>query len=487
MNTAVVVGGGLAGMVAARELASAGWRVTLLESSEQLGGKAQAFKHDVGWVEHGYHVFPAWYDNVRRLLKELDVSLIDFDRYFYLRRAEFPKMTTVYGPSGFKAIMHNTFRGLLPWYHTLLFGYSVIDMISRPLRHKRLLDCISQVGLMRSAWYVTESVATLNQENILKASAIPAYEMSAMTAKNIAAFWVQRGAPFLSVLPGDLQTTFIMPLIRACRDAGVEIRTGTHVASLRAENGIIDRVVTLDGEEFSADTFVVTTPLEVTRRFVTGEIYDVDPELGNIHHLEAEPMSALHVYLKRRLEGVPREHVFLHESRYGMSVIDLDQIWDDQSGTVLSCISSNFSPLKHLEESEATEHLLRDLLDFVPFDRSDIAKVVLHSNVQTPLFINTVGAWPHRPPPNSKIPNLFVAGDWVKTPVDLACMEGAVSSAYEAASHALAYANGDLPKAVLAVAPATPPRWLTVIARYALIPIVAPVWTIARLTEWLKR
>ena len=37
--SAIVVGGGLAGMVAARELAVRGWRVTLLERSGRLGGK----------------------------------------------------------------------------------------------------------------------------------------------------------------------------------------------------------------------------------------------------------------------------------------------------------------------------------------------------------------------------------------------------------------------------------------------------------------
>ena len=40
MPTAVIVGGGLAGMVVARELASRRWPVILLERSSRLGGKA---------------------------------------------------------------------------------------------------------------------------------------------------------------------------------------------------------------------------------------------------------------------------------------------------------------------------------------------------------------------------------------------------------------------------------------------------------------
>jgi monoamine oxidase len=38
--SAIVVGGGLAGITVARELAMRGWRVTLLERSQRLGGKA---------------------------------------------------------------------------------------------------------------------------------------------------------------------------------------------------------------------------------------------------------------------------------------------------------------------------------------------------------------------------------------------------------------------------------------------------------------
>ena len=43
-----------------------------------------------------------------------------------------------------------------------------------------------------------QSVAELAQENVLKASAIPAYDLSAMTAKRISSYWVRQASPFLS-------------------------------------------------------------------------------------------------------------------------------------------------------------------------------------------------------------------------------------------------------------------------------------------------
>jgi uncharacterized protein with NAD-binding domain and iron-sulfur cluster len=82
--SAIVVGGGLAGMVIARELALRRWRVILLECSKRLGGKAGSDISHGRLVEHGYHVFPQWYPNVRPIVDRIGVRLIDFDRYHYL-------------------------------------------------------------------------------------------------------------------------------------------------------------------------------------------------------------------------------------------------------------------------------------------------------------------------------------------------------------------------------------------------------------------
>ncbi len=435
MPSSIVVGGGLAGLIAARGLAREGWQVTLLERSDHLGGKADALESpEHGFVEHGYHVFPAWYSNIRALLRELDIELVDFDRYHYFRKGEYPERVTVMGPSGAGPLLHNVFRGLMPWYQTVLFGYSVIDMLSRPLSERALLDRISQLGLMRAAWYMTDSVAELNQENVLKASAIPAYDMSAMTAKKIAAFWVKQASPFLSVLQADLQTAFIDPIAASTLAAGVEVRFGQDVVAIAADADGVTSIRCADGTEHTADAYVVTTPLEVTRDLIGDDLARLDATLGDIHHLEAEPMSALHIYLEDRLPDIPREHVFLHGGRYGLSFIDNSQTWPDSQGTYLSFIASNFSPLSAVSDAVATELLMDEISEYLPIDRSR-AKTVLNTNISEPLFINTIGAWPNRPEVVCQIPNLYFAGDWVRNEIDLACMEGGRDRARLRCSH----------------------------------------------------
>jgi hypothetical protein len=483
--SALVVGGGLAGMVVARELALRGWRVTLLERSGRLGGKAGSDVKNGRLVEHGYHVFPQWYPNVRAIVERIGVQLIDFDRYHFLLPDGYPKRITVLGPSGPAALWHYTFNGLLPWYHNILYMYSVLDMISRPLSEKSFLDRVSQIGLMRGKWYTSESVAEMGQENVLKASAIPVYDLSAMTAKRIASYWLRQARPFLSILPGDLQTVFIDPQVRELEALGVEIRYDSEVCDVVMHEGVVAAVALHDGTELSADVYALCTPFEITRAWLHDRLYEADPELGNMHFLEAQPMAALHLRLRKEVPGLPGEHVFLHGSHYALSFIDISRYWQGLDGKrgehQLSFISSNYGPLHAVSEAGAKDLLLQEIGEYLPITPADVEHWELNSNTNVPLFINTIGAWPNRPRPKTKIKNLYLAGDFVKNAIDLACMEGAVSAALEAAAQILSD-HGETASLPVIQVPPVWPRTLLVFARIMMVPVVA----VARVIAWLE-
>ncbi len=481
MQHVVVVGGGLAGLVSARAISKTGRRVTLLEKSARIGGKAGADLHGERLVEHGYHVFPTWYPNVRRILREIDVTLVDFDRYHYLLPGAFPEKVTVRGPSSLGAVAHNLMHGLLPWYQTVLFYNFTLDLVSQGLSNKRLLDRVSEIGLMRQAWYVTEAVAEMNQENLLKASAIPAYEMSAMTAKRIGSYWMKQASPFLSVLPGDLQSTFIEPLGKTVKDAGVDVRLGTTVSGLDVVDGRVAAVKTA-GERIVADAFVLAVPFEVARTWIDDSLFALDPSLGNMNLLEAQPMCSLHVRTNKRVAGIPREHVFFHGGAFGLSFIDVAPLWSGWEGSELSFIASNFAPLRGLSEEGATRALLGEIFDYLPIKDQDIRDVVLNTNVKTPLFINTIGAWPNRPTARTRAKNLYVAGDFARNRIDLACMEGAVQSSLLAARALLedAGVKDGLPEPLQ---PPVPSRALLLALRAGLAPAVLAAYATARVAE----
>jgi hypothetical protein len=178
--------------------------------------------------------------------------------------------------------------------------------------------------------------------------------------------------------------------------------------------------------------------------------------------------------------------VFFHGSLYALSLIDLGRFWKELDGKPqLSFISSNYGPLTAVSEEGAKKLLLEEIGEYLPIEPADIEHCELNSNIGVPLFINTIGAWPNRPGSKSKIKNLYLAGDFVKNPIDLACMEGAVSSALETARQILSDHGESKPLPVVQVPPVWP-RLLMVFARVLMFPVVVVARVIALIEEKLS-
>jgi hypothetical protein len=355
-------------------------------------------------------------------------------------------------------------------------------MISRPLSEKSFVDRVSLIGLIRAKWYTSESVAEMGKENVLKPSAIPVYDLSAMTAKRIASYWVRQASPFLSILPGDLQTVFIDPQVRELESLGVEIRYDCAVHDVVMREGMVAAVTLSDGTELSADVYALCTPFEVTQAWLHDRLYEADPELGNLHFLEAQPMAALHLCLRGKMPDLPQDHVFLHGSHYALSFIGITPHWMRQDGVhELSFISSNYGPLNSVSREGAKDLLLNEISEYLPITPTDVESWELNPNTDVPLFINTIGAWLNRPRAKTKIKNLYLAGDYVKNAIDLACMEGAVSAALEASAEILRD-HGETESLPVVQIPLEWPRVILVLARILMVPFV----TVARVIAWYE-
>jgi phytoene dehydrogenase-like protein len=423
----VVIGGGLAGMTAAWELQKQGIDAIVLEASARLGGKAGADFVDGHYEEHGYHIFPAWYVNARRILRELDVPLNDLGGYCFLRRDGERRLERI-------DILNPLSGGLLPLPDRLLFGFAALELAASELERDKLAHRISATGFLASRWYATRSALEFNDESMLKAVAVAASELSAYTAQTVGRNWAASPAPFVSVLRENMQIAWIERFAARLRCMGSVLHTGAPVTRLVVRDGRIAAAVLRDGREIEGDAFVVATPVEVTRVLLGEEILRHDPELGRLHKLVSMPMAALHLYFRRRLPDMPREHVFLSGGLYGLSFIDLSQHWPAMPNTALSFIAADFAPLASLSREGQFRALFGEIAAYLKIGEEDLERWHLQPNVDAPLLLATPSSWHDRPTTRTRIPNLMLAGDYVRHAVDLPTMEGAVCSGMSAAA-----------------------------------------------------
>ena len=441
----IVVGGGLAGMAAAWRLAEADFDVTLFERLPRLGGKAGSkLPNEVAWgtvsdgnahlgkglpnrsdlfSDHGYHVFPRWYSNIRAVADELD---------FASRLQPSSRMATIRKPGDRRTFAKRYVEVL----ETIRLFASVIDLISRP---DPQLKFLSLSAFLCSRWFNGASPVPGLDSFALRALATHGYDVSAKTTRQMLSQWVSkiwRHETWTSC-QGSLQQTLIEPVHDAMKKAGCKIHFQHTLESLEFNGSTITRLEFSDhvaDRRFSLDTqdtvLISALPPDVVVSFIDDRFYSIFPELHGLIKLRTMNSAGMDIHFNRRLE-IPHgngQHFSLHTSRWGLSGVDISDLWMEANlhKTVVQLVAGDVHLLtKHSDEHFATM-VLNDFRDSVPFNDADVDHWVLHRNDTERLTLNEVGNWYIRPETHSgRISNLYLAGDFVRSDIDVASMEGA--------------------------------------------------------------
>lgn len=451
-----IVGGGLAGLTCALSLGRAGFAVTLFEATKALGGKA-GVRGEVDLLrpdrefplpcEHGPHFLAAWYSSTLRLVRELGVAdrLVDYPGIHYL----LPTPPSAASPRGIET--EASLRGLpsliggrrgqtRQWPFSWRVSSQAASMACDLLLNRSQIEAKTDVSLadhMKGRWYGDEELMVAADDQVLRGSAISVDQVSVRTMARLVTLWLQHPRPFLSVFDSDLDSALIDPLVKAV-EAVAQIRLGIRVQGLADDTG--GRIIGLrhdDGAISPADVVVAAVPCEVLREWLTdGQAAE---ELRGVTRLQTAPMCAIQLVFDGKLRGVPTGVFYLWKSQPSINVIDLSQVWRSLAGdgrTFLSAVISDHSAIQDLDEKEQVALVLRQLSRYIPdVARVGLSSAAVKSNAREPLFINTVGSWANRPSPSRAYAggSLYVAADFVRTSVDIACMESAVAAGMTAA------------------------------------------------------
>lgn len=466
MPEVIVVGSGLAGMSAATRLMEQGFDITLYEQNNFLGGKLGAHRdsHAPDPHEHCYHMYLNWYNNFWQFMSEIGAVDKFIPSPVIGCRAPGDKQTRPYltNPGSLATILPNMLNGVASPADQFLSAYSLLDLIGTQWMPGAELEQTSVSNFFRSRGYSTKGSLAASARTLAEAFASPSYLSSARSYQSLVKYGYVDPTPSLWLLTQNTNDGIFEPWMRHLEARAealgrrFKIQYRTRVETLHLRDGQV-RELTLgempeepttdrNDEPEASKTWKIDVPGDLVLavppgplgRLVSPEVAACAPRLETVRELRSEPMISLDAYFKCRIPGLTSSITLLLESKYNLSLLDISQVWKDWpkgGGTALNVISSNADLIADYPKDVILDIMLKELQRFLEFKLEDVDYDRCHvqTNVGEELFVNQVGSWDSRPKATCEIPNLFLAGDFCQTFIDVVTVEGAVVSGLLAA------------------------------------------------------
>ncbi|MFJ9575938.1 hydroxysqualene dehydroxylase HpnE [Streptomyces sp. NPDC101191] len=436
----VVVGGGLAGVTSALQLAESGVRVTLLEGRPRLGGLAFSFKRGDLTVDNGQHVYLRcctayrWFlDRVdgaglAPLQPRLDVPVLDVGhprgpRLGRLRRDALP-------------VPLHLARSLATYPHLSPAERASVGRAALALKKLDPADPALD-GIDFATWLGRHGQSARAVEALWDLVGIPTLNAPAPQASMGLAAMVfktgllsEKGAADIGwahVPLGELHDTRAR---KALDSLGVRTELRTKAERIaRTDDG--RWTVEVPGETLEADAVVLAVPQRETRELLPEGALD-DPD--RLLDIGTAPILNLHVIYDRKVLrrpffaalGSPVQWVFDRTDSSGLT----------GPGQYLAISQS--AAQDEIDEPVAAlrERYLPELERLLPAARGAGIRDFFVTRERTATFAPTPGVGRLRPGARTHVPGLCLAGAWTATGWP-ATMEGAVRSGFSAAGAAL--------------------------------------------------
>ncbi len=456
--------------------------------------------------EHGFRFFPAFYKHVvdtmarvpsydgrsvaDHLVPTTRILLTQYDNSPFQMPSRFPRT-----PGDFRAVLSGIVSFLGPTVdidaEELTFFISRVWQILTSCRERRLneyeqLGWWSYIGAeQRSTAYkrflghgITRSLVAAKAEkastktigDILVQLLLSLVEPTETTADRL--------------LDGPTNSVWITPMREYLQALGVNFHFDCAVTRILTDGNDITGVSTKrrNGSltTIEADWYICALPVDVIAKLITPELTTLDPALANIVPLaeNVDWMNGIQYYLRRDVPMV-HGHAIHIDSEWALTSVSQAQFWpapplnsygDGMVNGVLSvdisdweAVGTNGKRARDCTRSEVAEETWHQLKRSVNRPGAEVLRDEdLHywfldpdirldpdnrSRLKNsePLLVNLVNTWRLRPDAVTKIPNLFLASDYVRTYTDLATMEGANEAARRAVNGILDAAGSDAP------------------------------------------
>lgn len=507
-KSVAVLGGGVAGLSAAHELAERGYDVTVYEKRDMFGGKARSLsvpntatagRKDLPG-EHGFRFFPRFYKHLPDTMMRIPFpgngsvfkNLVNATRIEVARSGNAPLVLTARiprDPQDWAVALHTMFTGIgVPDDEVLFFVDRLLVLLTscpeRRLAEYEKIPWWTFVGAdTRSKEYQTLLAEGLTRSLV----AMRAEDGSTRTVGYMLLqllFGLLTTGGFDRLLTGPTNEVWLSPWVSYLKQRGVTMNSGVTVQKLLAgPSGVTSISVGRNGQtqEVTADYYIAAMPVEIMAGLVTDELKQLAPSLAALNQLPTRWMNGIQFYFS---QDVPLDHghTLYADSPWALTSISQKQFWqqanlanygDGRVAGLLSVDISDWNAVGILVGKSATECTADEIKNEVwaelkahlnvggaqAIRDESLLSWFLDPDIQfpnpssatnaEPLMINKAGTWQYRPEATTEIPNLFLASDYVRTYTDIACMEAANEAARRAVNAILAHSGSSAEPAAL--------------------------------------
>jgi phytoene dehydrogenase-like protein len=417
MTEVAVVGGGLAGLVAARTLADRDRDVTLFERADSVGGRVRSREVDGFTLDRGFQVMFTAYPAVQR---ELDLDALDL-RYF--------KAGATIARPGQRAILSDPLRDPTALSASLFnrevtFADKLRTLkLRRDLTNQSVEEALGHDDQSIAAYLADRGFSPAFRENF----AAPFYggitlDRSLSTSRAIFEYTFKMLSEGKTAVPADGMGAITAQLAQRAREAGATIHTDTTVESVESDGDSV--TITTGSETVTADAAVVATD-PPTARELTG--VDSIPtaarscvtqhfRLPSTQHFTSGKRLILNAADDRPNQVAP------------MSAVAPELAPDDEK-----LLSATFLGQQDASDDELAEEVREALASWYPENQFSGLELLATDRIAFAQFDQQPGFRQSLPDTDDPAGPVYLAGDYTKW----SSIQGAMASGREAALAAL--------------------------------------------------
>jgi 15-cis-phytoene desaturase len=439
-----VIGGGPAGLAAAKFLADAGRSALVLEKRPILGGKVSSWRdRDGDLLETGLHAFRGGYDTVHQLLRDVGIGHHLLWQPQTLTFALPPHWANRVGSdpvfeafrfldapapfNGIGALLNSRF--VFNAWEKLLFAAGTLPALAGDDDYAERYDDVTYAAWHRKRGMSEHMLRTFFAPLALASNFTPVDQISAEAMlRVIASLTSSRDASRVGFLDGPPSERLIEPIAEHVRERGIRIDANARIAELVFASGRAIGVRTDDGRTYEAENIILATPVHDAAQLLPVDMLR-DPLVAGVGKLTSSPVINGHFWFDRPIS----RYTNLIDSPGTLMPVhaDLGQAAPGYGWPKKSFLEVTIAPaddLMPLDDETIIERVMADMTQLYPLATKETLVKAKLVRVPKSVYRASPGAERLRPGSRTPVENLFLAGCYTNHRFP-ASIEGAMRSA----------------------------------------------------------